>query len=141
MPDGSGSQDPQWGLCVLGKLGLCFRVEVGLCSWTDSCGASSFQIRCGDRLFIQHHGAQHPRPDSGGAGQPPGLLQHVGPAGCVVFPVGLEGGHDGHGVQSPGSPEHLVGGGDAVTWFMDWQAHPSQEAVAVSSSGASFQSP
>lgn len=40
--------------------------------------AFSFQIRCGDQLFHQHNGAQHPGQDSGSARQPPGILQHVG---------------------------------------------------------------
>lgn len=43
--------------------------------------------------------------------------------GAWCFLWAMEGGHDGHGVQSPGLPEHWVGGGRAVTWFMDWQAH------------------
>uniref|UniRef100_A0A671EBI1 ATP synthase mitochondrial F1 complex assembly factor 2 n=1 Tax=Rhinolophus ferrumequinum TaxID=59479 RepID=A0A671EBI1_RHIFE len=37
------------------------------------------EVRRGDRLLHQHHGAQHPSQDSGGARQPSGLLQHVGP--------------------------------------------------------------
>ena len=61
--------------------------------------------------------------------------------GAWCFLWAMEGGHDGHGVQSPGSPEHWVGREDAVTRFMDWHAHPSQEDVAVSSSGASIPVP
>ena len=80
------------GACVCwASWGFASRRKWGCADRQDSCRATSFHIWCGDRLFIQHHGAQHPCPYSGGAGQPPGLLQHVGSAGCVVFPVSLEG--------------------------------------------------
>uniref|UniRef100_A0A8D0RBU4 ATP synthase mitochondrial F1 complex assembly factor 2 n=1 Tax=Sus scrofa TaxID=9823 RepID=A0A8D0RBU4_PIG len=32
------------------------------------------EVRRGDQLLHQHPGAQHPRPDSRGTGQPPGVL-------------------------------------------------------------------
>lgn len=132
---------PPMGLCVLGQAGLSGflgRRAVQL----DTSPAWALPSIRGDRLFHQHYGAQHPCPDSGGAGQPLLPLTTCGALqGAWCFLWAMEGGqHDGYSAE-PRLPEHCWRGRRCHLVHGLAGSPPPRRTWVVSSSGASIPVP